>query len=138
MVDWRVARPSKRTPELTEKIKDAIAHGMNHGETADLAGIHRDTLREWMEDPEFAEEVAQAKAERKLQWIKIVQSGKNWFGAAFLLERTDPMRWSKPELQWQFSRFQENGNGNNNTVITEAEILKHIATVRGLENGNGK
>ena len=138
MVDyWMHAggRPTKRTPELTEKIKDAIAHGMNHGETADLAGVHRDTLRLWMEDPEFAEEVAQAKAQRKLEWIKIVQTGKNWFGAAFLLERTDPLRWSKPELQWQFSRFEE--NGHSNTAISESEMLKHLAVVR-KEIGNGQ
>jgi hypothetical protein len=131
-------RPSKRTPELMEHIKDSLSHGLDLSETAARAGIHRETLREWLKDPDVADEVASAMADLKLSVIKsILAGGKDWFGKGWWLERRDPA-WAKPELKWQMQLHDYNQSIGSKEPITEAEILKHIAVVRGLDNVNGQ
>ena len=46
-------RPTKRTPDMVERIAKAISLGSNDEETAVLVGIERNTLINWKKDPEF-------------------------------------------------------------------------------------
>jgi hypothetical protein len=94
-----MGRPTKLTPELSEHIKESLSYGLSFQETAARAKIDRGTLSEWLEDADFASEVASAMAERKLACLKVIKAGKNFFGEAWWLERTD-LRWARPELQW--------------------------------------
>jgi hypothetical protein len=130
-----VARPSKRTDELTEQIKRSLACGLSFAETAARANITRETLHQWLKDEEFSDEVAGAMAERKFQCIQTILRGKNFFGEAWWLERTD-LRWAKPELQWAMQLHQN--DPVEKPAIEEALIrsLTNYHTVK--QNGQRK
>lgn len=127
-------RPSKRTAELTEQIKQSLACGLSFAETAARANISRDTLNEWLKNDQFADEVAGAMAERKFECIQTILSGKNFFGAAWWLERTD-LRWAKPELQWTMQLHQ---NDPEEKPAIEEALIKGLANYHQLKNGKAK
>jgi hypothetical protein len=49
-------RPSARTPEITEKICEAISYDLTDEEVAAMVGIDDSTLTCWKKDPEFCAE----------------------------------------------------------------------------------
>jgi hypothetical protein len=131
-----VARPSKRTAGLTEQIKQSLACGLSFAETAARANISRDTLHEWLKEEKFSDEVAGAMAERKFQCIQTILSGKNFFGEAWWLERTD-LRWAKPELQWAM-QLHETVPVEKPADQNEAALIKGLANCHALKNGQRK
>jgi integrase len=46
-------RPTKRTPEITDQICEAISYGLTDEEVAAMVGIDDSTLTRWKKDPEF-------------------------------------------------------------------------------------
>lgn len=99
-----MGRPSKLTPEVELVILDAIEKGNYRATAAALAGVHRNTLSNWMrwgeegKEPyaEFncAMERAEARAESTLlEVVKVADAG--WQGSAWLLERRWASRWSQ-------------------------------------------
>jgi hypothetical protein len=93
-------RPTKRTPEVVEKLAQCIAMGLTDDEACALSGIHRDTFHQWRKDPEFSDAVQSAKAQRLAQRLNRVESGElGWQGTAWILERCYQGRFSRPELQ---------------------------------------
>jgi hypothetical protein len=98
-------RPSKRTPEITARICEAISYGLTQKETAALVEINVDTLLEWGKLAEFASAVEGAKSARKLTWLKAVANGdQGWQSKSWLLERQDPARFARPEIQLQLNQ----------------------------------
>jgi len=56
-------RPTVRTPELIERVKQALSLGLDWGTAAKCAGVGERTLRRWRdEDPELSAELDEAKA----------------------------------------------------------------------------
>jgi hypothetical protein len=93
-------RPSKRTPEVVAKIAECISEGLADHEAAAVVGINRDTLRVWRQDPQFTSAIEKADAERLRKRINRIEDGQpGWQGSAWLLERKDPQRFSRPEIQ---------------------------------------
>lgn len=98
-----MARPTSLTPELQNTIRIAIENGNYRETAAKVAGIHRNTLRNWTERGEtgeepFAEflcvlEKAEATAERRML-KSIRKGGPNWQAKAWIMERRWPSRWS--------------------------------------------
>jgi hypothetical protein len=128
-------RPSKRTAQLTEAIKESLACGLSFAETAARSNISRDTLNEWLKNEQFADEVAGAMAERKFQCIQTILSGKNFFGAAWWLERTD-LRWAKPELQWAMQLHQ---NDPVEKPAIEEALIRSLTNYHAIkQNGQRK
>jgi hypothetical protein len=124
-------RPSKRTEEVEAKICEGLAYGLSNEECAALVNIDVSTYYDWLKIPEFQERIAGAKAARKLIWIQnIEEGGKGWVGSAWLLERCDPIRFSRPEVSLMIQ--------NNQGAIagpSEAALLKTLANYHGLTNG---
>lgn len=93
-------RPTKRTPERSHVIFDALGKGLSRRLAAQLAGISEDTLTRWMKDtPEFETECKRREAlcalectDRIMQEVKIGRDG--WKAAAAWLERRYPEEWS--------------------------------------------
>jgi hypothetical protein len=93
-------RPTKRTPERSHVIFDALGKGLSRRLAAQLAGISEDTLSRWMKDtPEFETECKRREAlcalectDRIMQEVKIGRDG--WKAAAAWLERRYPEEWS--------------------------------------------
>lgn len=99
-------RPTALTPELHADIVRTIKAG-NYIETAAaMAGINRDTLREWVRQGvrhpkgkygSFARDIEQAMAHAEvIDVLGIRKAGeKEWTARAWLLERRFPDRWGK-------------------------------------------
>ena len=93
-------RPTKRTPERSHIIFDALGKGLSRRLAAQLAGISEDTLTRWMKDtPEFETECKRREAlcalectDRIMQEVKVGRDG--WKAAAAWLERRYPEEWS--------------------------------------------
>lgn len=103
-----MARPSKLTPDVQERIAALIRVGNTVEIAAEAAGIARGTFFVWMnrgadarpESPyaqfHAAIEAARAQAEATLV-TRIAKAAANgsWLAAAWLLERGAPERWAK-------------------------------------------
>jgi transcriptional regulator with XRE-family HTH domain len=93
-------RPTKRTPERSHVVFDALGKGLSRRLAAQLAGISEDTLSRWMKDtPEFETECKRREAlcalectDRIMQEVKVGRDG--WKAAAAWLERRYPEEWS--------------------------------------------
>jgi len=85
--------------EITvEAICAAIRLGANQETAAQAAGIGRNTLQRWLRDiPTFKDRVDQARAERVVQWLRLIeaQAVDHWQAAAWKLERTDPKTYGR-------------------------------------------
>jgi hypothetical protein len=95
-------RPSKRTPEITDQICEAISYGLTDEEVAALVGIDDSTLTSWKKIPEFSGAIKSAVAARKLARLKRIESGESgWQGTAWAMERQFPDQFSAPEVQFR-------------------------------------
>ena len=93
-------RPTKRTPEITARIAEAISFGLTDDEAAAVVGIDDDTLTQWRKIPEFSGAIKRAVAARKLTRLKRIEAGEpGWQGTAWAMERQYPERFAKPEIQ---------------------------------------
>jgi hypothetical protein len=102
----RAGRPTKLTPELHTEIVRTIKAG-NYIETAAaMAGVNRDTLREWVRQGirrgngkyhAFALDVEQAMAHAEVMDVLGIRKAgeREWTARAWLLERRFPDRWGK-------------------------------------------
>lgn len=102
----KAGRPTKLTPALQKKVVDAIKAGAYIETAAAFAGIHKDTLYEWLKKGarsrggpffEFSQAVEQALAHSELRDITIIGTAAQtqWQAAAWRLERRFPERWSR-------------------------------------------
>ena len=101
-----MARTTKLTPEIQDKIVQALLLG-NYQETAALyAGIAEATFYGWMErgrnEPgsiysEFLEAVEKAKASAEVKDVALIDraSQTSWQAAAWKLERKFPHKWGR-------------------------------------------
>ena len=101
-----MARPSKLTPELAEKIANYISTGNYASVVCGLVGIGETTYYNWLEKGsksksgkyrEFWESIKKAEAAREVKWIKDIDGDPSWQSKAWLLERRYPERWGKKE-----------------------------------------
>jgi hypothetical protein len=98
-------RPSKRTSQITATIAEGLAIGLNNMEVAARAGISHDTLNRWLQIEEFADAVAAAMVERKYKRLQAIESGKNgWQAISWLLERSEPRKYGRPEVTMQLNQ----------------------------------
>lgn len=101
-------RPSKLTPEITERVAALIRAGNTVEIAAQAMGISRATFFSWMnrgedarpESPygQFRGAIEQARAEAEATLVtRIAKAAANgsWPAAAWLLERGSPERWAK-------------------------------------------
>jgi hypothetical protein len=103
-----MARPSKLTPEITERICMAIRAGNYAKVAAAMAGIGETTYYKWLEMAElpnakkeykeFRESIERAEAEAEVVAIaRIRQAADNgdWKAAGWYLERKHGERWGR-------------------------------------------
>lgn len=149
-----MARPTKLTPDLQEKICQAIRAG-NYLETAAAyAGISKKTLHEWMrrgrretervekaegrarvrkkEAPfvEFLHSVEKALAEAEVRDVILIGKAAevNWQAAAWRLERKFPDRWGRRERQ----RPEERETGAKVVIINDKDEMR-----KAMGDGDG-
>lgn len=104
-----MGRPSKLTPELQERIVQAIRAGNYVATAVAYAGISQSTFYRWMERGkrqrggrfrEFWEAIARAEAEAEVRNVALIQkeAQKNAVHAEWWLERRFPDRWGRREI----------------------------------------
>jgi hypothetical protein len=102
-----MARPTKLTPEVQERIITALRAGNYQETAARYAGISEATFYDWMargrEEPgsvfaEFLEAVEKAKSDAEVRDLYLIdqaaQTG-SWQAAAWKLERKFPHKWGR-------------------------------------------
>jgi len=103
-----VGRPCKLTPELQEKIAQAILAGAYVETAAAYAGISKETFYDWLKQgakqkrgkyKDFSDAIKKAMAESELRDIATLTraSSSQWQAAAWKLERRFPQRWGRRE-----------------------------------------
>lgn len=104
---------TKLTPQLSQRICDAIRAGHSYSRASDLCGIGERTLHEWIERGEgihqrpqtdqlaqFAHDVKAARAEREAKYIGVIEEAAHagtWQAAAWFLERTNRRDFGRNE-----------------------------------------
>ena len=107
----QVGRKPKLTPELRQKLVDALLAG-NYIDTAcSYAGIAPATYYDWMQQAErknakpeileFSEAVKRARAEAEVRNVSFINTAakdpKHWTAAAWFLERSYPTKWGRQQ-----------------------------------------
>jgi transposase len=101
-------RTTKLTPQIQQKIVDAIKAGNYQETAATYAGITPSTFYRWMQQAEqpraprplreFREAVLEARAQAEVRNVALVQKAANdgsWQAATWFLERSFQNRWGK-------------------------------------------
>lgn len=96
-----MARKSKLTPEVQERIVQAISMGATYELASQFGGIHYDTFNEWMKGkPDFSEAVKAAEGRAVVGWLAKIEkaaSDGNWQAAAWKLERRYPENYGRTD-----------------------------------------
>ncbi len=94
-----MARRSKYTPEVVQRVVQAIELGATYELAAGFAGISYDTFNEWRKGKtEFSEAIKAAEGRASVKWLaKIEQAASDgtWQAAAWKLERRYPNEYGK-------------------------------------------
>jgi hypothetical protein len=121
-------RPSKLTPAVMAKLKEAFSYGLNDDQAAAVAGVSDVTLTIWKRRPEFMAEIREAINQRLLVRLKRIEEGENgWQGCGWILERLLPRQWAKPEVLIAVQNNLNVGIGAQNfeaLVLEDAQFSK--------------
>jgi hypothetical protein len=121
-------RPTKLTPQVKAKLKEAFSYGLNDDQAAAVAGVSDVTLTLWKRRPEFMAEIREAINERLLVRLKRIEAGENgWQGCGWILERLLPRQWAKPEVLIAVQNNLNVGVGAQNfeaLVLEDAQFSK--------------
>lgn len=109
-----MARPTKLSPEIEERIVSAVRAGTSIAGAAAYAGIDPSTFHRWMErgDPkrtgradgryrEFRARVEQASGEAEVRDVTVIAKAapSDWRAAAWRLERRRPERYGRAAVE---------------------------------------
>lgn len=102
-----MARPSKLTPDIGERISKLIAAGVPIGTACQVEGITRKTLSNWRKRAEAGEqdfaafwsqvEKALAKAEAAITMHVVKAAQHDWRAGAWWLERRSPKTYGNKQ-----------------------------------------
>jgi hypothetical protein len=132
-----MARPTKLTKEVQDRILQAVQAGNYLDTAAQFAGIDPSTMRRWVikgEAPdapdayrEFCVAIKGARASAEVRSVALIQnaaSNGTWQAAAWYLERSYPDRWGRTRIEV---------TGADNTAIrVEVDADSLEAKVRAL------
>ena len=144
-----MARPTKLTAEVQQRIVEALRAGNYQDSSAAYAGIHEATFHNWMsrgreeerriadgEKPnpkeeafrEFFAAVEKARSEsevRNVMYIQRAAQDGTWQAAAWFLERSFPRKWGRKD---RHEHVGDNGDAIKVTVST-TELEDKVKTI---------
>lgn len=136
-----MARPTKLTPELQERLTEAIRAGNYYEAACGYAGIHYSTFRRWMDTGEraksgkfreFYEAVTRAEQEAEVrmvaQWQKHMP--EDYRAIRDFLERRYPERWArqnKMDMRQEVTGRLEVAGNKGEERIMEQIMREHPA-----------
>jgi hypothetical protein len=105
---WSSHTSQKLTPEVAARILEAVRVGCYFSSAAACAGIHVNTLNNWMKWGENGQEpyasfrtemlLAEEACEEELIKMWKAHMPKNWQAIATFLERRKPEKWSRRDI----------------------------------------
>lgn len=131
-------RPTKYTPENTEKILAAIRVGAPFTHACRVGGVSFETFNEWRKQyPEFSESVKVAEGESVKNALDVIDKAAlkgNWAAAAWRLERRYPHEFGRRdrmpiderELERQFREEMAGINAGRETSVSESAESESI------------
>lgn len=103
--------PHKRTPEVDDRIRQALELGAPHCHAAAYGGISYDTFKRWIDRYEdFADLVKKAESRAVVGWLAKIERAANdgnWTAAAWKLERRYPQEFGRQIIEHQIKRVRE-------------------------------
>lgn len=127
-----MARPTKRTVEVTKKIEEVAALDGSVEEMAYYAGVHRDTLYLWLkQDKTFSDRIAELRERPVLKARQtVVKSLEDPDRAFRYLERKRKREFS--------TRTETDITTNGESMNTNPKLDSLIAQIEdGLDNAKG-
>jgi hypothetical protein len=134
-----MARPTKLSPEVHQRIVAAIRAGNYAGPAARSAGVSEATFYRWMEGGrkqkrgiyrDFYDDVERAKADAEVEAVAYVRKAmpKDWRACMSYLERRNPDRWRRRDSH------EHTGAGGGPVRIADAmfedpEIRKELREI---------
>lgn len=107
-----MARPTKLTQEVQDRIMQAVQAGNYLDTAANFAGIDGSTMRRWVQKGEapnapepyrsFCTALKSARAAAEVRSVALIQqaaTGGTWQAAAWYLERSYPERWGRTRVE---------------------------------------
>ena len=148
----KIGRPDGLTPQVEEKLLNAVRAGAYLKEAAEHAGVGERTVYGWIEradDPkapakfsQFAQALTRAKADAQVGAVAVIRRAMStdWRAAAFYLERSDPKRWGRSTRHEVSGRDGEPLVPQRGDLDREiAKLLKQMEALDGVAvNGNGR
>jgi len=150
-----MARPTKLTPEASQRIVAAIRAGNYAEVAATAAGISPSTFYRWIErgqkqrsgiHRDFSEAVRKAEGEAEVEAVARVRKAmpSDWRACMTYLERRYPKRWRRREVR------EHTGEGGGPVRVSEAmltdpetrkalrEVLRRAGDARPDEPGRAR
>jgi hypothetical protein len=130
-----MARPSKLTPDIQQRIGENIALGLTYGLAAESAGVTYKTLNEWNQKGqteksgkyfEFSQYIQKCNAEgakKLLERLNDAANAENCQVCMWILERRFPEDFARRQYR-KMNVVSENINENVEITVTEADILR--------------
>jgi hypothetical protein len=119
-------------------LLNAISLGNSRTDAAAFAGIHRDTLYDWLQNPTFSDALEKAEAEAKVRAVSHIiraAQGGTWQAAAWWLERRYPKEFGRREqvdvqldVQKMAERLAAESGLEPAAILAEAERLARLAS----------
>lgn len=136
-----MARPTKLTTEVRDKIVQALNAGNYQDTAARYAGISEATFYRWMTEAqqpgaskdlrEFREAVESARAQAEIRSVALINKAAQdgtWQAAAWFLERSHPQKWGRI----QRTEISGPDGGPIETRVEVAELEERLASFFGL------
>jgi hypothetical protein len=130
-----MARPTKLTPEIQQKIGDGISRGLTYALAASAAGITYQTYNEWMKKGQtektgkyflFAQYIQKCNAEgarKLLERLNEAAKAGDTRICMFILERRFSEDFGR-RVYRKTNSISENLNQNVEIIVNDADILR--------------
>ena len=144
-----MARPTKLTDEVQQKIGDGVSLGLTYALAASSAGVTYQTFNQWMKlgrDStfgkyfEFYKHIEQRNAEgalKILQKLNDAAEAGNCQVCMFILERRFPEDFGR-RVYRKTNVISENKNANVEIIVQDTDAIRKeiLATFDRVEEGN--
>lgn len=110
-------RPLTLTPEVADKIVNALKMGNYRSAAAKYAGVEPRTLKEWItrankgDQPylDLLDRMKSAEGEAEASLVATIRRAANdtWTAAAWLLERKHAPKWGRRDMSWENTKRAE-------------------------------
>jgi len=143
-----MARPSKLTPETSDRILTMLRAGSHIGDACGAAGIDDSTYGRWLERGrcassgiyrDFLLSARKAQSEANVRCVVQISNAaqKNWKAAAWLLARRDPDHWGaqrtvKVQVQRDVEQMLEGLRGRVD-IDAYSQVVRVFAELAGVE-----